>query len=89
MRTRIRSSLLVAMAALSGTVLSLQHPAAAQAAPPPSGYPTSEVMSWVSNPAYSQIPIRRGFYDGDNGHGFGMDKAWHKHAITTLLVSES
>lgn len=58
--------------------------APALAAQPPPGYPTSQVMATVANPSLGSIPIRRGFYDADANTGFGMDKAWHKHRITSL-----
>jgi hypothetical protein len=58
--------------------------APAQAAAPPPGYPTSQVMANASNPTFGTIPIRRGFYDADANKGWGMDKAWNKHNLRSL-----
>jgi hypothetical protein len=56
----------------------------ALAAPPPPGYPTQQIMATAKNPGFADIPIRRGFWDADAGQGFGFDKAWNYHNITTL-----
>ncbi len=55
------------------------------AAPPPSGYPSSQVLQRTYNPKLgTSIPLRRGFYDAAANHGFGWDKLWNKHKITDL-----
>lgn len=54
------------------------------AAPPPPGYPTSQIMAQVKNSKYGTIPLRRGFYDSATNKGWGMDKAWHKHNLYSL-----
>ncbi|MCM6761735.1 hypothetical protein NB037_04810 [Rathayibacter sp. ZW T2_19] len=35
-----------------------------------------------------KIPLRRGFWDADSQRGFGMDKAWHKHALTSRAAQK-
>lgn len=57
--------------------------APAQAAPPPPGYPSNEVMGYGQGSA-ANYPIRRGFYDADANQGFGLDKAWWKHGIYSV-----
>lgn len=89
MQVRLRSTAMnkkrkLALSGVLLTLVSLFAVAPAAAAPPPPGYPTQEVMATVVNPGFASIPIRRGFWDGDAGQGFGMDKAWHYHNITTL-----
>ncbi|QWL30885.1 hypothetical protein [Rathayibacter toxicus] len=84
MTSRSRSWILALVAASVSLIIATP----AQAAQPPAGYPTSQVMAIVSNPAYGEIPIRRGFYDADSNRGFGMDKAWHKHNITSLNAQQ-
>lgn len=68
-----------------------------QAGQPPKGYNTAEIL-WTATTNYGEVPLRRGFYDGDKinpyaepgedniGVGFGIDKAWHKHRITNSGV---
>lgn len=55
----------------------------AQAAPPPPGYPSNEVLGYGQGSAASYV-IRRGFYDSDADQGFGFDKAYHKHGIYSV-----
>lgn len=52
-------------------------------APPPPGYPTNEIFGVVSTPP-GTVYVRRGFYDGDADQGFGFDKVYHKHNITSM-----
>lgn len=56
----------------------------ANAAQPPPGYPSHDIMDTAQHPTLGPIPIHRGFYDGDLDQGFGMDKAYHKHNIWTV-----
>lgn len=56
----------------------------ANAAPPPSGYPTSEVLATAAHPRLGNIPLRRGFYDADSGLGWGVDKAWNKYNVWSV-----
>lgn len=66
-------------------LFTLMTPSAAQAAPPPKGYPTARIVAEVQNKHIdASIPIRGGFYDGDANIGFGFDKVWHKHNIRSL-----
>lgn len=62
--------------------------APAEAAQPPKGYQTSQVLATVENPRLGKIPLRRGFWDADSQRGFGMDKAWHKHALTSRAAQK-
>jgi hypothetical protein len=54
------------------------------AAQPPPGYPSNQVMATADNPVLGSLPLRRGFWDHDGQNGFGMDKAWHRHKIQSL-----
>lgn len=56
----------------------------AEAAQPPAGYPTDQIMANIPNSVVGMFPICRGFYDGDIDQGWGMDKAWNKHNIWSL-----
>ena len=72
--------LVIATLALSLSVATLASPA--DAAPPPAGYPSATVISVTHNARLGVgIPLRRGFYDGDQDAGFGWDKLWNKHNI--------
>lgn len=79
---RLAKILSVALASFLATLFIFAAPA--QAAAPPPGYPTSEIMAQVKNSKYGTIPIRRGFYDSATNKGWGMDKAWHKHNLRSL-----
>jgi len=74
----------VAIAAVFLSAVSILAGAPAFSAPPPAGYPTQQVMATANNPSVANIPIRRGFWDADAAEGFGLDKAWHYHNITTV-----
>jgi hypothetical protein len=45
-------------------------------------------MATVDNPRLGKILLRRGFWDADIQRGFGMDKAWHKHALTSRAAQK-
>lgn len=48
-------------------------------------YNSAEVLATVKNPnAPGDFPIRRGYYDSHTNRGFGYDKAYHKHGLTSL-----
>ncbi|MBO0983139.1 hypothetical protein [Rathayibacter sp. SD072] len=47
----------------------------AEAAQPPKGYQTDQVVATVENPRSGKFLLRRGFWDADIQRGFGMDKA--------------
>ncbi|AZZ50166.1 hypothetical protein C5C31_10845 [Rathayibacter rathayi] len=64
--------------------IGLSGSAVANAAPPPTGYPTSEVLATAAHPSLGKIPLRRGFYDADSGLGWGLDKAWNKYNIWSV-----
>lgn len=74
----------LAKALLATVVVSASITVAAQAAPPPPGYPTAEVLVTAQNPVLKAIPIRRGFYGSNTKLGWGFDKGWNKHNFTTL-----
>jgi hypothetical protein len=58
-------------------------------------YDTAHIELMVDT-VVGDIPIRTGFwndqvtnrYTGKPGEGFGRDKAWHKHGVTSLAVIE-
>lgn len=55
-------------------------PVSAQAA---GGCNVGEILDTVKNPnAPGEFPIRRGFFDGEQG--FGYDKAYHKHGLRNI-----
>jgi hypothetical protein len=72
------------LASLLGVGIGLSGTAPASAAPPPSGYPTSEVLATAVNPELGDIELRRGFWDSETNLGFGVDKAWNKHNIWSI-----
>jgi len=53
------------------------------AKPPPKGYPTNEIKAYGYGGGF-KFPIRRGFYDSDRDEGFGWDKVYWKHNITSI-----
>lgn len=75
------SRLTVITAALAATTLLPMQ--SAQAAQPPPGYPTADILAYGNDRNGISVPLRRGFYDPDVDQGFGWDKAWSKHGITT------
>ncbi|MBF0807627.1 hypothetical protein E4U03_03215 [Rothia nasimurium] len=49
------------------------------------GYDITEPLATIKNPnAPGEFPIRRGYYDAETDRGFGFDKAYHKHGLTSL-----
>ncbi|QXT63018.1 hypothetical protein [Tessaracoccus palaemonis] len=65
--------------------ITLVAPAPAHAAAPPKGYPAGTIMQTTHNAKLGiGIPLRRGFFDSDVNKGFGWDKLWSYHNITTL-----
>lgn len=81
--TRIALGLALVTASL------LMSPAgAADAAPPPPGYPTNRVKTTAFNRTLGPIPIRQGFWDSGPDEGFGFDKASHKHNLYTLSAQK-
>jgi hypothetical protein len=93
-RTKIFQTRFLAILA-AASLLFVVVPASANAAQPEAGYDTARIVSMVDT-VVGDIPIRNGFWDhekpnrysnrGDIGEGFGFDKAWHKHRVTSLAV---
>lgn len=78
MSQRIRRSL-VAILALGALIVT---PAPSPAA---GDYNIKEPLATIKNPnAPDELPIRRGYYDAEKDRGFGFDKAYHKHGLTSL-----
>ena len=85
-RTRLRAMITsILVLGVVGAVVAIP----AQAAPPPAGYPTQQIMTTANNAVLGGIPIRRGFWDSDAGQGFGMDKAWHYHNLPSLKAQRN
>lgn len=55
----------------------------AWAGQPPAGYNTAEILFVGTSDVAGTTLVRRGFYDGDLDQGFGYDKAYNKHGVTT------
>ena len=64
--------------------IGLAGSAPGNAAPPPAGYKTSQVLATAGNPSLGNILLRRGFWDADTDLGWGVDKAWNKHNIWSV-----
>jgi len=76
------------LASALGAAFMLAAPGIAVAAPPPPGYPTSQILATAINPTLGNIPIRRGFWDSDTDKGWGYDKARHKHNIYSIYAQK-
>jgi hypothetical protein len=82
---RLRFTLAVAVTAACLAPL-LTMPSA-DAAPPPKGYPTASISCSFKDPGDGLTMItRRGFYDSAANQGFGFDKAYNKHGITSCAA---
>jgi hypothetical protein len=84
---RTMGILAVAGAVTLTTVISVTQAQAAVGSlnnPPPKGYPTASQKCSVTVPGTKVKMITRlGFYDSVVDHGFGYDKAYNKHGITS------
>lgn len=82
-------AIITTVAALSLSSLGVDDASAAgPAAPPPAGYPVASIVGNAHNAKFGTIPIRRGYYDADANKGFGWDKIWNKHRITTISAAQ-
>lgn len=58
--------------------------APASAAMPPASYPTQRIMGYARDVTGHTYPVRFGFYDPVSNKGFGKDKIYSKHNITSM-----